>query len=293
MVTLGFASLITKRCLRLWSINRFDRDSSLASEASTRTGNEEEELELATRVEEWRQQSRDRPLKVLVAGLPGVGKSALTNNLLGIDPGGEGAQSGLKGVAMTTAVRAHERVLRDGMKVILFDTPGFEDPELSDDDIILQSQKVTGGKVHLFLYCLSLRTARVMNGDVWVICLLTQAFGTSIWKNAIFVLTFANEVSERESDYHQLKATLGGKLRKYAFEKASVPEEITEQIPVLTAGYTDPIIAQEDGEWVKRLYTCMLSIADHEVTPTLLSLNFSIEDILAALHDVFWPQRRI
>ena len=120
-----------------------------------------------------------------------------------------------------------------------------------------------------------------------MICLLTQAFGTSIWKNAIFVLTFANEVSERESDYHQLIATLGGKLRRYAFEKAFVPEVITKQIPVLTAGYTDPIIAQEDGEWVKRLYTCMLSIADHEVTPALLSIRFKGEDILAALRDFY------
>jgi len=156
---------------------------------STRTGNEQEELELAARVEEWTQHSRDRPLKVLVAGLPGVGKSTLTNHLLGIDPGGGGAQSGLKGMATTTAVRAHERELRDGLKVVVFDTPGFEDPDLSEDEIILQSQKVTGGKVHLLLYCLSLRTARVLNGDVRVITLLTQAFGISLWKNAIFVLT--------------------------------------------------------------------------------------------------------
>ena len=133
-------------------------------EGGTRTGNEEEELELATRVEEWRQQSRDRPLKVLVAGLPSVGKSTLTNHLLGIDPGGDGARTGLSGGAITTAVRAHERELEDGMKVVVFDTPGFEDPDLTDADIILQSQTVTGGKVHLLLYCLSLRTARVMSG---------------------------------------------------------------------------------------------------------------------------------
>ena len=259
----------------------------MACEGNTRTGNEQEELQLAARVEEWMQHSRDRPLKVLVAGLPGVGKSALTNHLLGIDPGGGGAQSGLKGMATTTAVRAHERELRDGLKVVVFDTPGFEDPDLSEDEIILQSQKVTGGKVHLLLYCLSLRTARVLNGDVRVITLLTQAFGISLWKNAIFVLTFANEVSERESDYQQLIATLGRKLRQYAYEKAFVPEEITRQIPVLTAGYTDPIIAQEDGEWLERLYTRMLSIADYEVIPTLLSIYFSGEDIIAALRDFY------
>jgi len=38
---------------------------------------------------------------------------------------------------------------------------------------------------------------------------------------------------------------------------------------------------------VERLYTYMLSIADYEVVPTLLSIHFSGEDIIAALRDFY------
>jgi len=52
-------------------------------------------------------------------------------------------------------------------------------------------------------------------------------------------------------------------------------------------GLTIPIIAQEDDEWVERLYTCVLSIGDYEVIPTLLSIHFSGKDIIAVLCDFY------
>ena len=83
---------------------------------------------------------------------------------------------------------------------------------------------------------------------------------------------------------HSLKCALDAK-------KIDITKNLTRCLgfghSVSGIGLTIPIIAQEDGEWVERLYTRMLSIADYEVVPTLLSIRFSGEDIVAALRDFY------
>ena len=83
---------------------------------------------------------------------------------------------------------------------------------------------------------------------------------------------------------HSLKCALDAK-------KIDITKNLTRCLvfghSVSGIGLTIPIIAQEDDEWVERLYTRMLSIADYEVVPTLLSIQFNGEDIIAALCDFY------
>ena len=48
--------------------------------------------------------------------------------------------------------------------------------------------------VDLMLFCINMTSARFRQGDNQNLRIITKAFGESIWKNAIFVLTFANQV---------------------------------------------------------------------------------------------------
>ena len=47
----------------------------------------------------------------------------------------------------------------------------------------------------LFLFCTELNARRFRNDDLETIEKLTKALGVSLWKHAVVVFTFANEVS--------------------------------------------------------------------------------------------------
>ena len=95
----------------------------------------------------------------------------------------------------------------------------------------------------MLLYCLDMRQ-RLSKDDVNAITRLTKDLGADIWKNAVFVLTFANQVQPPpESGEDQCKF-FEEKFRMWKDaiiqllqRKLSVPENIIKDIAIIPTGY--------------------------------------------------------
>ena len=210
----------------------------------------------------WKKIARKTPLRVMVCGLGGVGKSTLVNTLLQLEGNDKQAQAGKKGKATTLVVSKHEKTTKSGIKVCFFDTPGLDDPELDDDEIVARMEKETGKELDIVFYCLSLGgPARVQGGDVKAMKLLTQAFGSSIWKKTVIVLTFANYLERdmvNKEEYNKVIKNITDTLQSALKKKARVQDDIVKDISIVTAGYKDPVLKYEEdnykGGWEDHLF---------------------------------------
>ena len=129
----------------------------------------------------WKDAAKGRQLRVLVAGLGGVGKSTLINQLLRLKKDEERATEGQGGEATTLAVSKHVSTTEKGMKVCLFDTPGFGDLDIDDRDVIAMMEQETEKRVDIVFYCISLSgSCRVQQADVQAVKIITRAFTSDI-----------------------------------------------------------------------------------------------------------------
>jgi predicted GTPase len=178
----------------------------------------------------WKEMATNTPLRVMVCGLGGAGKSTLINTLLHLEGDDEQlAEAGKRAKATTLVVSKHEKTTKSGIKVCFFDTPGLGDPDLDDDEIVARMEKETEKKLDIVFYCLSLAgSARVQGGDVKAMKLLTQAFGSRIWKKTVIVLTFSNYLERDMANKEQydgviknITETIRNVLENKAYVKSS------------------------------------------------------------------------
>ena len=145
----------------------------------------------------------------MICGNGGTGKSTLLNQLMKFEKPEEKAKEGRRGRATTTIVEKFEKTTVRGLKVCIFDAPGFDDMKTTNEEIIAMVENATESKLDLAFYCISLGgSTRVTQGDVRAMTLLTRIFSNQIWKRTIVnvVLTFANyleEVVVTEEDYKE------------------------------------------------------------------------------------------
>ena len=160
----------------------------------------------------WKESSQERPLRVLVCGLGGVGKTTLINRLLQL----EGDEERGKEETTTTAVLKYETTTtKTGVKVCIFDTPGFNNADMRDETIIAMMEDKTEKKLDMVFYCIALNSpTRVQQGDVRSMRTLTQVFTQNMWKQAVIVLTFANVFEEQVKSGEEYRATIAQVITK-------------------------------------------------------------------------------
>ena len=269
-------------------------DSETETIANSETFTEDPVLDdLRMHMEAWKESAKERPLRVLVCGLGGVGKSTLVNRLLQLKNNEKWAEEGRRGGATTSVVSKHEKTTERGIKVCLFDTPGFDDVDMSNEEIIAMMESKTEKKLDMVFYCISLDgPARVQRADVQAIKIMTQAFSNAIWKKTVIVLTFANALEKKVEDGVEYEATITQirqKVQQLLRKDAHVSEDIVTQVPIVTAGHTEMILKYEAEEcqsvrgWDNRLFLKALEQVDPEVLPTLFEVRFSWKDLGAAL----------
>ena len=80
----------------------------------------------------------------MVCSLGGSGKSALINHLLQLQDGEKWAEEGILCESLVTKfVWGYEKSTKHGIKLLLFDTPGFRVLNLTTDQIITKMKEET------------------------------------------------------------------------------------------------------------------------------------------------------
>ena len=240
----------------------------------------------------WKKKAIKTPLRVMVCGLGGAGKSTLVNTLLQLEGDDEQlAIAGKRGKATTLVVSKHEKITKSGIKVCFFDTPGLDDTDLDDDEIIARMEKETEKKLDIVFYCLSLAgSTRVQGGDRKAMKLLTQAFGSRIWKKTVIVLTFANHLERdmvSKEQYDEIIKNITETVQNVLEKKALVKADIAKAVPIVTAGYKDPVLKYEadkyKGGWEDHLFVEALRQVNSSKFPALFEVRLCWKDLQAAL----------
>ena len=88
---------------------------------------------------------------------------------------------------------------------------------MSDEEVVAKIKLKTESKIDLLFYCISLEgPARVEQGDVKAIMIITHVFSNEIWDKAVIVLTFANTLEEKAtnaSKYKEVVSCITEKVR--------------------------------------------------------------------------------
>ena len=247
--------------------------------------------DLRSLLEDWKRLGNNRPLRVLVCGKGGAGKSTLVNRLLQLKKNEKWAEEGRQGEATTRVVSRYQRMTERGIRVSLFDTPGFGDVDMSDEEVVAKIKLETESRIDLMFYCISLEgPARVEQEDVKAITIITHIFSNEIWDKAVIVLTFANALEDKvtnASKYKEVVSCITEKVRDVLANKVHLNSEVASKVPIVTAGHTDPVLRYETGDYDgsrdDHLFLEALQRVDPEVLPALLETRFTWKDLMVAL----------
>lgn len=228
----------------------------------------------------------------------GVGKSALINGLSG-KMVAEEAQSPLTVTTKITGYKLTTKATdKSSFEVIAFDSPGLGDP-VNDEEANLTEISKHCKDADLLIYCLDMR-GRLTLADTNGMKELTQRVGPDIWKNAMFVLTFANEVcpstephgwlekltfghsgsSERKEKFELLLKEWEGAIRKICRDILELPEELASAVCIIPAGYRK-FPPPDRTDWISEFWLTALSkMKKYEnykkVQHTRVEINLSI-----------------
>ena len=233
-----------------------------------------------TRLEEWIEESDC--VNIFVAGQTGTGKSTLVNGLVGREVSHEGKtlDPGTK--------RVCEYLCKvDDILVSVWDSPGLQDGYGREDEYlrdIIRRWK----KIDLFVYCIRMQIrfeGGDDNRDIATMCRLNGSLGVNIWKNALIILTFANDIIDmKEEDgltgtdleeYFEKKVNEWKEmLHTVLHEEVGIPKEIADSIEVVPAGYYKCLELLPNGEcWMSRLWLKALAVCSSRAQPAFIQIN--------------------
>ena len=218
-------------------------------------------------------------VEIVLGGKMGTGKSTLVNSIVGkrmAEEGNKALSVTRKIVSYTKAVDIPSELLTNKrtINVVVWDTPGLGDP-LGDDEATAKEIAEKCKEVDLLLYCLDIR-GRFANDDATGIKLLTKAVGQQMWKHAIFVLTFANEVEAKDGQdaATQLKDNITSwtDAIKDLMKNEKFPHDIADNISIIPAGYRcypPPGI----DDWFSPFWAASFIKTKPSAQPALLGIN--------------------
>ena len=185
---------------------------------------------------------RSDSISILVAGKTGTGKSSLINSINGSDIATK-CETQLKSYpAQVEVVMDDIHAQSEVIDVTFWDSPGIG-TVFSDEEALFRLLAEKCSETDLLLYCLDMRQ-RLSKDDVKGITQLTEALGPQVWKNTVFVLTFANEVKpppgsgeDRAKHFSDVFLSWNDVIGRLLRERLSVPEEIIGDVAIVPTGY--------------------------------------------------------
>ena len=226
-----------------------------------------------------------RTLSILFTGKTGVGKSSLANALVGrkVSPEGESLN------AETLDVFNYKADIA-GVDVTIWDCPGLQDGT-SNEAEYLNKMATKCKELDLVLYCTRMDDTRIRDEDYETIKTLTRAFGEGIWENAIFTLTFANEVRKAvrtrsrsqsgplsappvdQKEFFLSRLSQWESKLKEALQKAGVSQKVVGKTIVVPVGYQDNLSLPDRDNWLSKFWLTCLQRINKRATLALLKIS--------------------
>lgn len=221
-------------------------------------------------------ESGGQEIKILLSGKTGVGKSHLTNALIGEELAEEGDDVDPE----TDEVTPYEFV-KNKVNVTVFDTPGLADATGQDEEYLRKIQ-AKESNFDLFLFCTELNTVRFRNDDMETMKKLTSTLGPQLWDHAIVVLTFANEVrpspSKKAKDVDE-KDFFNNRFRGFKRKiqevliQVGVPENVANNVPFVPAGdLREPNLPDRDN-WLTAFWVAAFKRINRKAKAAFLLAN--------------------
>ena len=218
-----------------------------------------------------------RTLTILAVGRIGSGKSALINGLVGSEVAKE-ADETLD--AQTEQLTSYSTTKR-GIAITIWDAPGLETVRTPQElENFVQDLAGRVGEVDLLMYCTRMDEHRLRPGDTQTIRVMTKAFGKLIWKNAVFVLTFANMVEAPKSkssmgkpEYFQEKLSQWKNDLRRELRTFGVSDDLAGAVPVVPAGYYDEPTLLNGRNWLSDFWHVCFESIKESAQPALLEAN--------------------
>lgn len=211
-------------------------------------------------------------ISILIAGKMSTGKSTLVNGIVGKLV----AKEGNKAFTETTIIVPYETtveipgtILRKQIKVVVWDTPGLGDP-FGDDEATAKEIAEKCKETDLLVYCLDIR-GRLAKDDATGIDLLSTTLQAQMWKNAIFALTFANEVPDQATLTEKIQSWEEA-IKRLMKKKLKIPNDIADDISIVPTGYRRH---QPPGceDWFSPFWAASFIKTKRKAQPSLLGIN--------------------
>ena len=222
-------------------------------------------------------------VNMLVTGKTGVGKSSLINGVVGQNVAEEGDTLD-RG---TVKVQAFSFKYHD-VDITIWDSPGLQDGLDKEEEYIRDMQYQGCASADLVLYCARMNDNRFRQEDHDAIRKLTKGLGKAIWNNAIFVMTFANEVRakrergqkltpkeehKRNLDFFKERLDMWKAKLAAAIVEAGVDAKIAANIPIVPAGYDEEQALPDRDNWLSPLWYASIMRMKERSQPALLKAN--------------------